>query len=132
MVWRANYLKIQEHNKANHSFSLGLNEFADLVKLQLVTYSKTNRKLILILILFFFTLQTQEEFAYFYLSTTRDVSEFPRSGIVHEAANQDTAGDSDSDDNHNDNDDDNDDDYDSGAKSYSSIDWRKKGYVTNV
>jgi hypothetical protein len=31
-VWRDNYQKIQEHNKGNHSFSLGLNEFADMVK----------------------------------------------------------------------------------------------------
>ena len=30
-VWRANYQLIQEHNRANHSFTLGLNEFADLV-----------------------------------------------------------------------------------------------------
>lgn len=30
-VWRENYHKIQEHNRANHSFSLGLNEFADMV-----------------------------------------------------------------------------------------------------
>ena len=30
-VWRKNYQLIMEHNKANHSFSLGLNEFADLV-----------------------------------------------------------------------------------------------------
>ena len=31
MVWRENYHKILEHNKANHSFALGLNQFADLV-----------------------------------------------------------------------------------------------------
>lgn len=31
-VWRENYRKIQEHNKANHSFTLGLNEFADMVR----------------------------------------------------------------------------------------------------
>lgn len=31
-VWRENYQRIQEHNKANHSFSLGLNEFADMVR----------------------------------------------------------------------------------------------------
>lgn len=33
MVWRENYHKIMEHNKANHSFTLGLNQFADLVSL---------------------------------------------------------------------------------------------------
>lgn len=32
VVWRENYHKIQEHNKANHSFSLALNEFADMVR----------------------------------------------------------------------------------------------------
>lgn len=31
-VWRENYQKIQEHNKANYSFTLGLNEFADMVR----------------------------------------------------------------------------------------------------
>ncbi len=31
-VWRGNYQLIMEHNKNNHSFSLGLNEFADMVK----------------------------------------------------------------------------------------------------
>ena len=31
IVWRENYDKIMEHNKVNHSFSLGLNQFADLV-----------------------------------------------------------------------------------------------------
>ena len=31
-VWRENYQRIQEHNKANHSFTLGLNEFADMVR----------------------------------------------------------------------------------------------------
>lgn len=30
-VWMDNYIKIMEHNKANKSFSLGLNEFADMV-----------------------------------------------------------------------------------------------------
>ena len=31
-VWRANYQLIMEHNKNNHSFTLGLNEFADMVR----------------------------------------------------------------------------------------------------
>ncbi len=35
-VWRLNYQKIEEHNKANHSFSLGLNEFADMVILNII------------------------------------------------------------------------------------------------
>ena len=30
-IWRENYQKIIEHNMANHSFTLGLNEFADMV-----------------------------------------------------------------------------------------------------
>ena len=30
-IWRDNYRKILEHNMANHSFTLGLNEFADMV-----------------------------------------------------------------------------------------------------
>lgn len=30
-VWRDNFKKIQEHNNANYSFVLGLNEFADMV-----------------------------------------------------------------------------------------------------
>ena len=30
-VWTENYAKIMEHNKANKSFSLSLNEFADMV-----------------------------------------------------------------------------------------------------
>ena len=32
-VWRENYHKIMEHNKANHSFTLGLNQFADMVSI---------------------------------------------------------------------------------------------------
>ena len=35
-VWRQNYHKIQQHNKANHSFTLGLNQFADMVRSVLV------------------------------------------------------------------------------------------------
>lgn len=35
-VWKDNYRKIQEHNRANHSFTLGLNEFADMVNLALL------------------------------------------------------------------------------------------------
>ena len=31
-VWYDNYKKIVEHNSANHSYSLALNEFADLVR----------------------------------------------------------------------------------------------------
>ena len=31
-VWENNYLSIQEHNKGNHTYQLGLNMFADLVK----------------------------------------------------------------------------------------------------
>ena len=31
-IWQANYKKIMEHNTANKSFTLGLNEFADLVR----------------------------------------------------------------------------------------------------
>lgn len=30
-IWRENYRRILEHNMANHSFTLGLNEFADMV-----------------------------------------------------------------------------------------------------
>ena len=33
-VWQANYKKIMEHNMANKSFTLGLNEFADLVRVR--------------------------------------------------------------------------------------------------
>ena len=31
MVWGQNYHRIREHNAGNHSFSLSLNEFADMV-----------------------------------------------------------------------------------------------------
>lgn len=34
LVWYDNYKKIVEHNNANHSYSLALNEFADLVRLR--------------------------------------------------------------------------------------------------
>ena len=34
LVWYDNYKKILEHNSANHSYSLAVNEFADLVKSQ--------------------------------------------------------------------------------------------------
>lgn len=45
-VWRENYQKIQEHNKANHSFSLALNEFADMVRIKGVLHVETSyRKL---------------------------------------------------------------------------------------
>lgn len=37
MVWRENYHKILEHNKANHSFALRLNQFADLVGILVIT-----------------------------------------------------------------------------------------------
>ena len=30
-IWKQNYQKILDHNMANHSFVLGLNEFADMV-----------------------------------------------------------------------------------------------------
>ena len=30
-IWRDNYQKIMEHNMANHSFTLSLNQFADMV-----------------------------------------------------------------------------------------------------
>lgn len=30
-IWRENYQKIMEHNMANHSFTLSLNLFADMV-----------------------------------------------------------------------------------------------------
>ena len=33
-VWHGNYKKIMEHNNANHSYSLALNEFADLVRIR--------------------------------------------------------------------------------------------------
>lgn len=33
-VWYDNFKKIVDHNNANHSYSLGLNEFADLVRLR--------------------------------------------------------------------------------------------------
>lgn len=33
-VWRDNYRKILEHNNANYTFKLGLNEFADMVSVQ--------------------------------------------------------------------------------------------------
>jgi len=32
-VWRENYHKIMEHNNANHTYKLGLNQFADMVRL---------------------------------------------------------------------------------------------------
>lgn len=31
-IWKQNYQKIIEHNMANHSFTLGLNQFADMVR----------------------------------------------------------------------------------------------------
>ena len=31
MVWGQNYHRIKEHNAGNHSFTLALNEFADMV-----------------------------------------------------------------------------------------------------
>lgn len=30
-IWRENYKKVLEHNMANHSFTLSLNQFADMV-----------------------------------------------------------------------------------------------------
>lgn len=30
-IWKENYQKILEHNMANHSFTLSLNQFADMV-----------------------------------------------------------------------------------------------------
>lgn len=44
-VWRENYHKIEEHNKANHSFSLGLNEFADMVILFVCLYMRKSMAL---------------------------------------------------------------------------------------
>ena len=32
-VWFKNYRHIQEHNSQDHSFELGLNQFADMVRL---------------------------------------------------------------------------------------------------
>ena len=31
-IWRENYKKVLEHNMANHSFTLSLNQFADMVR----------------------------------------------------------------------------------------------------
>ena len=36
-IWKENYQKILEHNMANHSFVLGLNEFADMVSILLIS-----------------------------------------------------------------------------------------------
>ena len=48
-VWHENYRKIAQHNNANHSYSLALNEFADLVrycKSMIVTLALANDKII--------------------------------------------------------------------------------------
>lgn len=67
-------------------------------------------------------IQTQEEFAQYYLSTPRDASEFPHSGIIHQPTEDRDDGDRDKDD----------DDDDSGRIGSGGVDWRKKGYVTSV
>lgn len=37
-VWTKNYQYIEKHNRGNHTFKLGLNEFADIVSLKLNSY----------------------------------------------------------------------------------------------
>ena len=32
-IWMANYHKVTEHNDGGHSYTLGLNEFADMVRI---------------------------------------------------------------------------------------------------
>lgn len=120
-VWRRNYQLIEEHNRNNHTFKLGLNEFADLVNPSHSPQSGENN-----FFLIFF--QTQEEFAYYYLNTPRAASDFPRSGVVHDpsmvaeteegAEDGDKAGDKSGGD---------------GAPTDSNgVDWRQRGAVTSV
>ena len=40
-IWKDNYHKIREHNIANHSFTLGLNEFADLVSSVIIFFASS-------------------------------------------------------------------------------------------
>lgn len=56
MVWGQNYHRIKEHNAGNHSFTLALNEFADM---------------------------TQEEFHQLYLAPPREAKDMPVSGFLH-------------------------------------------------
>ena len=110
-VWRENYQKIKEHNMANHSFTLSLNQFADMVGYRFrsirafgITLWKT----------YFF--QTQEEFSLLYLAQARDAREFPRSGNIHKPQLTSALG-------------------TEGVplKDYpSSLDYRQKGHVTSV
>ena len=34
-IWNQNYQYVKEHNRGDHSFKLGLNEFADMVRVVL-------------------------------------------------------------------------------------------------
>ena len=69
-------------------------------------------------------MQTQEEFAQFYLAAPLDAAEFPRSGNLHETSEENE---------HQENNDENgqNDDESSNVGS-SGVDWRQKGYVTSV
>lgn len=66
-------------------------------------------------------MQTQEEFAYFYLSNPRDVEEFRKDGFLYEESEEDAEKAAEGTDN-----------SDSGGMYTGGIDWRKKGYVTSV
>ena len=66
-------------------------------------------------------MQTQEEFAYFYLSTPRDMAGLRKDGFLYEESDEDAenaAEDAD--------------DSDSGGMYAGGIDWRNKGLVTSV
>ena len=43
MAWLQNYHYIQKHNSEDHSFKLGLNEYADMVSLLQTENSKNNQ-----------------------------------------------------------------------------------------
>lgn len=68
-------------------------------------------------------MQTQEEFASFYLSTPKDMAEFRKNRFLYEESDEDAEKTAEGTDNT---------DSDSGGMYTGGIDWRKKGYVTKV